>query len=73
MGVNIKDNFLQMIKMKKFTLWKKITPKKKINMENIHIFCKKRQFQNDEMKVNGNRGSLNVHVFNSSYGESNPI
>jgi hypothetical protein len=37
------------------------------------MFCKKRQFQNDEMKVNGNQGSLNVHVFNSSYGESNPI
>jgi hypothetical protein len=35
-GVNIKHDFLQMIKMKKFTSWKKRTPKKKINMENIH-------------------------------------
>jgi hypothetical protein len=25
------------------------------------------------MKVNWNQGYLNVHVFNSSYGESNPI
>jgi REP element-mobilizing transposase RayT len=38
-----------------------------------HQTTKKQQFQNDEMKVNWNQGYLNVHVFNSSYGESTPI
>jgi hypothetical protein len=56
--------FCKWLRWKNSHCEKKEHQRKKINMENIHnFFCKKRQFQNDEMKVNWNQGYLNVHVF----------